>query len=65
MVSVNGIEIEWQEEMTVQKLLQIMNYTFPMIVVTVNGIPVDRAQWPVYMVPDKSVVQAHHLIAGG
>ncbi len=65
MVSVNGVKMECAEEMTVQELLLKLNYTFPMIVVTVNGIPVDKAQWPVYRVPDKSVVQAHHLIAGG
>ncbi len=65
MVSVNGIQIDWEEDLTVEMILQKMNYTFPMIIVTVNGIPVDRAQWPVFRVPDKAIVQAHHLIAGG
>lgn len=65
MVSVNGVAVEWEENMTVEKLLQRMNYTFPMISVRVNGIAVTKDLWAVYMVPDGAVVQAHHLIAGG
>lgn len=65
MVTVNNIEVEWEENLTVEKLLQKMNYTFSMIVVKVNGEIVPKNDWPEYRVPDNAIVQAHHLIAGG
>ncbi len=65
MVTVNSIELEWEENLTVEKLLEKMNYTFSMIVVKVNGEVVAKEDWPEYKVPDNAVVQAYHLIAGG
>ncbi len=65
MVSVNGTDLIWEENLTVELLLQRMNYTFPLIIVRINGIVVDQAEWAYYLVPDNAVVQAHHLIAGG
>ncbi len=65
MVTVNGNEVKWEEDLTVEKLMQKMNYTFSMIVVKVNGVTVAKKDWPEYKVPDNAVVQAHHLIAGG
>jgi sulfur carrier protein len=65
MVTVNGKQVEWEEGMTVEKLLERMNYTFPKIIVRVNGRLVEKADWPDFPVPDQAVVDAHHLIAGG
>ena len=65
MIEVNGKQVEWEEGLTVEKLLAKMNYTFPKIVVRVNGKVVEKNDWPFHPVPDNAVVQAHHLIAGG
>ena len=65
MVEVNGRQIQWQEGMTVQSLLDDLNYTFPKIVVRINGEVVEKKDWKHYIIPDRAVVQAHHLIAGG
>ena len=65
MITVNGNQIEWEEDLTVESLLKKMNYTFPKIVVRVNGKVVEQKKWTVFKVPDGSEVQAHHLIAGG
>ena len=65
MIEINGNIIEWENNMTVEKLLKRMNYTFPKIVVRVNGQVIDNKEWASYVVPDDAVVQAHHLIAGG
>ncbi len=65
MIRVNGNQVEWEENLTVESLLKKMNYTFPKIVVRVNGKVVEQKKWPVFMVPDDAEVQAHHLIAGG
>jgi sulfur carrier protein len=65
MIEVNGRTVDWEEGMTVEELLEKMNYTFPKIIVRVNGSVVEKKLWPKYLVPDQSSVQAHHLIAGG
>jgi sulfur carrier protein len=65
MIEVNGNQVEWEEGLTVEILLAKMNYTFPKIVVRVNGKVVEKPDWPAYPVPDNAAVQAHHLIAGG
>lgn len=65
MIEVNGKKVEWEEGMTVEKLLEKMNYTFPKIVVRVDGKVIEKNDWQGYPIPDQSVVQAHHLIAGG
>jgi sulfur carrier protein len=65
MIDINGHKVEWVEGITVEKLLQKMNYTFPKIVVRVNGKVVEQKKWSEFKVPDEAKVQAHHLIAGG
>lgn len=65
MVEINGHMVEWEEGMTVKRLLEIMNYTFPMIIVRVNGEPVKKEDWDKYPVPRGAKVQALHQIAGG
>jgi len=65
MIELNGRKTEWEEGLTIEKLLKKQNYTYPMIVVTVNDKKIDRAQWAEYVIPKDARVLAHHLIAGG
>lgn len=65
MIIVNGRSVDWEDGMTVEKLLERMNYTFPKIIVRVNGIVIEKKHWPDYLVPNQAAVEAHHLIAGG
>lgn len=65
MILVNGKEVGYEEGMTVKRLLEKMNYTFPMIIVRVNGKLVNREEWETYEVPEGAKVQALHQIAGG
>lgn len=65
MITVNGKQIEWEEDFTVERVLKAMNYTFPKIVVRVNGEVVQQSKWSEFKVPDGAEVHAHHLIAGG
>lgn len=65
MISVNGRKLEWEDGMTVKTVLARMNYTFPMIIIRVNGELVDKKDWPTYPVPDGATVSALHQIAGG
>jgi thiamine biosynthesis protein ThiS len=65
MIEVNGKAIEWEEGMTVENLLLKMNYTFPKIIIRVNGEIVAKELWGSFEIPDRADVHAHHLIAGG
>lgn len=65
MITVNGKEVAYEEGMTVKRLLEIMNYTFPMIIVRVNGKLVLKEDWETFVIPPGAKVQALHQIAGG
>ena len=65
MILINGNEVAFEEGMTVKKLLAKMNYTFPMIIVRVNGKLVNKEDWETFLVPRGAKVQALHQIAGG
>jgi sulfur carrier protein len=51
--------------MTVQDLLDAMTYTYPHVVVTVNGDLVASDSYADVEVPDDADVRVIHLIAGG
>lgn len=65
MVEINGHKVDWEEGMTVKRLLELMNYTFPMIIIRVNGELVGKEDWDRFPVPREARVQALHQIAGG
>ena len=66
MIRVNDrYEVEWRPGMTVQDLLDALNFTFKMIAVRVNGVAVLRADYATTEIPDGAEVQALHLISGG
>ena len=65
MIEVNGKKLAWEEGMTVRRVLQLMNYTFPLIIVRVNGELVDNPDWDTYLIPQGATVQALHQMAGG
>lgn len=66
MIVVNNKEkLEWYEEMTVQDVLDKMNYVYPRITVTVNNKLVQREDYGTFKVPDKADVNVFHLAHGG
>ena len=65
MIVVNGNDIEWQDGMTVSSLLEHMNYTFPLVVVKIDGKVVKKDKYDSTKVPDGSNVEVIHLISGG
>ncbi len=66
MIRVNDqYEVEWRAGLTVQDLLDELNFSFRMIVVKVNGRVVLRPEYATAPVPDGAEVQALHLISGG
>ncbi|MFQ5812614.1 MAG: sulfur carrier protein ThiS [Anaerolineae bacterium] len=66
MIRVNNkFDVEWQEGMTVNSLLEILKFTFPMIVVSVNGKIVPRSEYRTTTIEDNDQVRVIHLVAGG
>ena len=65
MICVNHEEMEWEAGMTVQDVLDRRKYTFPLIVVRVNGEVVRKKEYKSYQVPDGADVKVIHLISGG
>ncbi len=66
MIRVNNqYEIAWRPGMTVQDVLEALKFSFRMIAVKVNGVPVLRGDFATTEVPDGAEVQALHMISGG
>jgi sulfur carrier protein len=66
MIRVNDkFDVEWQEGMNVSFLLRILNFTFPMIIVSMNGKVVPRSEYGTTTLEDNDEVKVIHLIAGG
>lgn len=66
MIRVNNRdEVEWEEGLTVSGLLERFRYTFPHIIVSINGEVVPREEYPTRVIPDGADVRVIHLIAGG
>jgi sulfur carrier protein len=65
MIHVNEEEMEWEAGMTVQDVLDRRKYTFPLIVVKVNGDLVRKEAYGTHRVPDGADVRVIHLISGG
>ncbi|MBC7228021.1 MAG: sulfur carrier protein ThiS [Thermoflexales bacterium] len=61
----NKDEMEWEPGLTVTELLRRFRYTFPAIVVTINGEVIPEEEFPTRLIPDGADVRVIHLIAGG
>ena len=57
--------LSWRDKMTVLDIINLMNFTFPHIIVTLNGELVHHDTYHVTEVPQNADVRIIHLIAGG
>ena len=53
------------DEMSVEQLLKIKNFTFPMIIIKINGKLIKKENYSDSIVKDGDDVTALHLISGG
>jgi len=66
MIRVNNRdEIEWEEGLTVSNLLEQLRYTYPHIIVSINGRVIHREKYTTQTIPDGADVRVLHLSAGG
>jgi len=65
-ITLNGAGTRFDMEAgTVRRVLQAKAWSFPLIVVTLNGSLVARADWDTTQVGDGDVMDATHLMSGG
>ncbi len=65
MIVVNEQEMAWEAGMTVQDVLDRRKFSFPLVIVRVNGELVRRADFDTHTVEDGDRVQVLHLMSGG
>ncbi len=53
------------QSLSVRNMLRAKGWSFPLIIVRVNGVLVERAQWDSSLVHDGDTVDALHLVSGG
>jgi len=66
MIHVNDkFEIEWYDGMTVEKLLERLKFSFPLVIVSVDGMLVPKDEYDTRPIPDGAQVKVLHMTAGG
>jgi len=65
MIKVNGRDREWEENLTVELLLNKCKYTFPLIMVKINGKYISKEKYKDALIADNDDVLVIHSIAGG
>ncbi len=67
MIRVNGgrYKVRWRPGMTVRDLLTELKFSFPRLVISVNGTIVPREQWDTHRLQDGDEVKVIHMSAGG
>ena len=65
MIKVNGRDREWEKDLTVVLLLERCKYTFPLIMVKINGKYIPKEKYKDILIVDNDDVQVIHSIAGG
>ncbi|MGB6371756.1 MAG: sulfur carrier protein ThiS [Atribacterota bacterium] len=65
MIKVNRRDMEWKENLTVELLLKKCKYTFPLIMVKVNGTYIPKEKYKDTLIIDNDDFQVIHSIAGG
>ncbi|MCX7781339.1 MAG: sulfur carrier protein ThiS [Negativicutes bacterium] len=65
MLKVNGQDFPWEEKMTINLLLQRKKYTYPGIIVSVNGRVLAEDEYDIPFIQDGDDIKVLHLVAGG
>ncbi len=64
-IKVNGRKVNWVEKETVKQLLKRIRYTFPLVIVKINGKIIPRTNFSDVVVPDNSQIAVIHMTSGG
>ena len=65
MIKVNGERSEWFRGKTIKDIILEKNYSFPLLIVRINGKFIPRNRYESTAVPDNAAVDILHLMSGG
>ncbi|MGV8146737.1 MAG: sulfur carrier protein ThiS [Alkaliphilus sp.] len=65
MIKVNNKNFDWQEGLTVARLLELKKYTFPKLIVKINSELIKKEEYETTQISDGDDVKVIHLLAGG
>nr|WP_300095594.1 sulfur carrier protein ThiS [Sedimentibacter sp.] len=65
MIKVNNRDFQWKPGMTVDDIMKIKKFSWPKIIVKINGQHVEEEDYKTTIVNDGDDVQMLHLLAGG
>jgi len=65
MIEVNKKKVEYIKNETVSQLLKRMKYSFPLVIVKIDGEIIPRKKFSEVIVPDNSKISVIHMISGG
>jgi sulfur carrier protein len=64
-IIVNNKKQDWKQDETVKELLKRMKYTFPLVVVKINGELIPRKKFSEVKIPENAKIDVIHMISGG
>ena len=65
IIKLNNKDFPWEEGLTIEKIMKIKKFTFPKIIVKVNGMYIEKEDYATTIVNDGDNVEMIHLLAGG
>lgn len=65
IIKLNNRDFPWEEGLTIEKIMKIKKFTFPKIIVKVNGMYIEKEDYATTIVNDGDNVEIIHLLAGG
>jgi len=64
-VTVNGGAVEWENQMTIQRLLEKINYSHRLFIVKMNSDIIKKELYATLIVPENAHLTILRLVAGG
>lgn len=61
----NRDKLSWYEDMTIQDILDEMNYIYPLITIHVNEVLIPTCDYQSFIVEDEAKISIFHLAHGG
>jgi thiamine biosynthesis protein ThiS len=66
MIRVNDkFDVEWEEGLTVARLLERLKFSYPLVIVSIDGRLVPKDAYAARRIPDGAEVKVLHMTAGG
>ena len=64
-ITVNKRNVNYVKDEAVKDLLKRLKFTFPLVIVKINGIHIPRDKYSDEKVPKNADIQVIHMISGG